>query len=222
MEDKNRIAISLPVFLLIIAIIVILIIAICYGIFSSKKNENNNEITNSQENTNTTSDINDSNINNSNNLNTSKASTMSEEEAKKILLEKYELAINLYGLSEDYFNWANEPTFINDEYSLELTNYDEVLNNNFSSNMFNDFEKNAICLEIINGTAYIAQGGGGFSSFAGVEEFKDIKITEDKISSIVKTKHNDINDNFYGYEEDPFVLVKKGNNWLIDKYVYSN
>lgn len=217
MDNQNRIAISLPVFLLIIAIIVIIIIEICYGIFSSNKNENNNEITNSQENTNTTSDI-----NNSNNLNTSKASTMSEEEAKKILLEKCELAINLYELSKDYFNWANEPTVINDEYYLELTNYDEVLNNNFSSTMFNDFEKNATCLKIIDGTAYIAQGGGGFSSFAGVEEFKDIKITEDKISSIVKTKHNDINDNFYGYEEDPFVLVKKGNNWLIDKYVYSN
>lgn len=217
MDNQNRIAISLPVFLLIIAIIVIIIIEICYGIFSSKKNENNNEITNSQENTNTTSDI-----NNSNNLNTSKASTMSEEEAKKILLEKYELAINLYELSKDYFNWANEPTVINDEYYLELTNYDEVLNNNFSSTMFNDFEKNAICLEIINGTAYIAQGGGGFSSFAGVEEFNDIKITEDEISSIVKTKHNDINDNFYGYEDNPFILVKKGNNWLIDKYVYSN
>lgn len=217
MDNQNRIAISLPVFLLIIAIIVIIIIEICYGIFSSKKNENNNEITNSQENTNTTSDI-----NNSNNLNTSKASTMSEEEAKKILLEKYELAINLYELSKDYFNWANEPTVINDEYYLELTNYDEVLNNNFSSTMFNDFEKNATCLKIIDGTAYIAQGGGGFSSFAGVEEFKDIKITEDKISSIVKTKHNDINDNFYGYEENPFILVKKGNNWLIDKYVYSN
>lgn len=186
MDDKNRITISLPVFLLIIVIIVVIIIAICYEIFSSKKNENNNEITNSQENANTTFDI-----NNSNNLNTSKASTMSEEEAKKILLEKYKLAIQLYGLSEDYFNWANEGTFINDEYYLELT-------------------------------AYIAQGGGGFSSFTGVEEFKDIKITEDKISSIVKTKHNDINDNFYGYEEDPFVLVKKGNNWLIDKYVYSN
>lgn len=153
---------------------------------------------------------------------------ITEAEAKKLIDTKWELAMQLYTLSDTYFDWGqnfSEMKFTKDEKGYEygyyqLHNYYEVLEKYFSPNMFSDFEKNAVCLEKINNIPCIVEGDGGFYSYDGIEEIFNVQITLEKITAIIKTRHVDGEGNFLEYRESPFTLVKSGDNWLINEYTY--
>ena len=115
---------------------------------------------------------------------------MSEMEAVELLKQKYATALELYDMSEEYFDKEKVyETIDGKEYECyKITNYDTVLKNNFSEKMFNDFENKAVCLEIRNEIPYMVDGGMGFTTYAGVEEFKDITIANDKITATVIVK----------------------------------
>lgn len=155
---------------------------------------------------------------------------LTENEAKELIKEKWNLAIELYGLSNKYFNWGGGKSELEIKegengdkfYCYPITNYNEVLEKYFSTNMYSDFEDNAICLEIIDNVPYILEGGGGFSSYDGIEEILNIQINSEKITSLIKTRHIDEDGNFLEYRETPLTLVKKGDNWLIDEWKYIN
>lgn len=145
--------------------------------------------------------------------------TFGESEAKALLNEKYNLAINLYAVSPDYFEISNEPfeRGLND-YIYLIKNYDNIVDSNFSDNMKSDFENNAACLIVFQDKHWIEEGDKGFSTYDGIEEFKNIEITDNKITSIVKTKHIDGEGIFQGYNESIFTIIKNGDNWLIDNF----
>lgn len=150
---------------------------------------------------------------------------LAEDETKKLIEEKWNLALKLYNLSDEYFNWESEnaENKIEDGYIYScypITNYNEVLEKYFTSNMYNDFENNATCLKIFDNVPYIVEGGGGFSSYDGIEEILNIQKTPEKITAIVKTRHLDIDGNTLEYRENPFTLIRKEDNWLIDEYSY--
>lgn len=162
-----------------------------------------------------------------NELNISKE-ILTENEAKELMQEKWDLACELYNLSDKYFDWGEEKSELEtkkgeDGYTFEcykITNYHEVLEKYFTSNMYSYFENNAICLKIIDDIPYIVEGGGGFSSYDGIEEILNIQITSEKITGIIKTRLSDVNGDFLEYKENPFTLVKSGDNWLIDEWRY--
>lgn len=146
----------------------------------------------------------------------------SKTEAIDLLGKKYEEAIKLYDISSEYFDIDEEYETIDGVQYYKIKNYETVLRDNFSEEVFKDFEEKATCLVIIDKKPYLAEGGRGFSTYAGVEEFKDITITNNKITAIVKTKHNDMDGNFFEYKESTFSIIKNGDNWIINEFNFND
>lgn len=161
-------------------------------------------------------------VKNSNCFDKKTSDILSKDQAIVLLQQKYDIAGALYCLSQVHFmvdddeiSWEENGDI---EYGMEIMNYDEVVKTYFTDNMIADFEENAIFLKLKDSKAYVLIGGWGFSTYERVDEFKDINITENKITSIVKTRHIDDEGNFIGYLESPFNLVKNEDNWLIDEF----
>lgn len=191
----------------LIIILLIILIIVLYYLFNSYMNKDNLE----------------SNLN-------IEEEILTEDEAEKLLEEKWDLANELYDLSDKYFDWGEGKSELETKESkggytfdcYKITNYHEVLEEYFTSNMYSYFENNAICLKIIDSIPYIVEGGGGFSSYDGIEEILNVQISSEKITGVIKTRHIDGNGDFLEYKETPFILVKSGDNWLIDEWRYTN
>ena len=126
-------------------------------------------------------------------------------------------------MSPDYFEISNEPFERGqNDYIYLVKNYDNIVDNNFSNSLKSNFEKNAICLVVFQDKHWLEEGGGGFSTYNGIEELSNIEITNNKISCIVKTKHIDGEGKPLEYEESSFSIIKNGNDWLIDDFTLPN
>ena len=155
---------------------------------------------------------------------------LTEEEAKKLIKEKYELAIDLF-LDVGKFECISD---INDSRVIEekvegqnytwhyypITNYDEIVNEYLSDNIKSYFEEKNSRIITKNEKKYTTDGGVGFISYDEINEIKNLNITSEKITCTVKIKCVDIDDKFKEYRESDFSIIKEGDTWLIEKFDY--
>ena len=213
---KKSLKISLKTLFKIFFIILLFIISIVLIIPNTTNNENlvsnnistnSNNLTNTYESSNTTFQVN---------------SNDPLSETKLLLLEKFELAIDLYFLDSNYFNFSpydSEKVIIeNNVYYFQITNYDTILTQNISPNLFEDFKENAVCLVFLNDEPYIVEGGFGYKSYLGVSDISNINITNEKISCTITTMHEDPMTNIAFYKDQTFSIIKSSDSWLINEF----
>ena len=140
---------------------------------------------------------------------------MTVEEAEEILKEKFEILEGLYLRPDVYFNTVSEWI---EEYGYMITNYDEVINQNFTSEMKEYYEQNhPAILNYANDQVYI-MNGGGFVEYNGLDGFYDIIINDAEIIANVVTNQMDIDGNEMPDVSTNIRLVKNGESWLIDSF----
>lgn len=213
---KKSLKISLKTLFKIFFIILLFIISIVLIIPNTTNNKNlvsnnistnSNNLTNTYESSNTTFQVN---------------SNDPLSETKLLLLEKFELAIDLYFLDSNYFNFSpydSEKVIIeNNVYYFQITNYDTILTQNISPNLFEDFKENAVCLVFLNDEPYIVEGGFGYKSYLGVSDISNINITNEKISCTITTMHEDPMTNIAFYKDQTFSIIKSSDSWLINEF----
>ena len=156
-----------------------------------------------------------------------KENTLTEEDAKKLIKDKYELSVKLFTgiemfevLNEDDPNTIKENEGDMAIYLYPITNYDEIIDKYLSKDIIEYFEEKNTLIVIKNDKKYTTDGGSGFVSYDGIEEITDINITAEKISATIKIKCNDLDGEFVEYRESEFSIVKDGENWLIEKFEY--
>lgn len=142
---------------------------------------------------------------------------MSEESAKKILNEKFELCMDLIYPSEDYFKWSEEMVLVNEDYCYEILNYETICNKYFTPNAKTYFDEHAICVIFNEDKAYITEGGKGFSGFGGIE-FENIYITENSIVADAIQTRVDLEGDFEEKIKSTFSVVKVDDTWKIDEF----
>lgn len=199
--------------LITISIILILIVS-WIALYNMKKNTNDN--LNRSENVSKNSIIETEEKLKQNKL-------ITQEEAKKLIEEKFNLATELINLNKE-FEILSEPTeFIEENeiktYYYEISNYDEVCEKYFTNNAKKYFDKNANCLVWIENKPYIAEGGASPNFNAGIE-IKNIKIQEDMIQSTIEMKlfNTDANEDL-GKVESTFKLKKENQIWKIEEFL---
>lgn len=156
-----------------------------------------------------------------------KENTLTEEDAKKLIKDKYELSVKLFTgiemfevLNEDDPNTIKENEGDMAIYLYPITNYDEIIDKYLSKDIIEYFEEKNTLIVIKNDKKYTTDGGSGFVSYDGIEEITDINITAEKISATIKIKCNNLDGEFVEYRESEFSIVKDGENWLIEKFEY--
>ena len=137
--------------------------------------------------------------------------TLSENEILKVLKEKFEVAEKIY-LSPDIF--------FNVKAGEEIKDFDNTILKYGTENILKEIKKNLpMCVKLDNGKYYFIEGGGA-REYAGFGSFENIKATDSTITATLKTKQTKYNGTDWVSANDKsseFVLVKKGNEWLIDK-----
>ena len=230
MGEKKATNISLSTFLLIIAIIIIIVMGgAIYKLYNDKKAETKraeelqtktNELTtqvNSQK-----EDISElqgkidkvsetvrSNISNTNN--SSKETTLSESEALTILKSKFDIIEKIYLSPDKYFKVTAGD---------EIKDFDTTILKYGTDNWLKEVKNNLpMCVRLENGKYYFLEGGGA-REYVGFDKFENIKVTNSTITATLKTKQSTFNGNDWVSANDKsseFILVKNGNEWLIDK-----
>ena len=155
---------------------------------------------------------------------------LTEEDAKKLIKEKYELAIDLFLGSEKFeiISDTNDSRVVKEKvegqnyesYYYPITNYDEIVNKYLSSNIKSYFEEKNSMIITKDEKKYTTDGGVGFISYDEINEIKNLNITNEKITCTVKIKCVDIDDKFKEYRESDFSIIKDGDTWLIEKFDY--
>lgn len=143
---------------------------------------------------------------------------MTQDEALKILKGKYNLARGIY-LGTNIFEYKNSGEYIEiaGKKAYKITNYNQVMNDNFTENRKVEFEGDPNSpVAIIDGVPYKREVEEVENTYQDVE-FKDVKIEEDKITAIAVSKHSKLDDEVT-YLENEFVIVKVEGLWLVDKY----
>ena len=143
---------------------------------------------------------------------------ISEELARTILKEKFELCMDLMYPSERHYTWAEEDVMIGDYFCLEIEDYEEVSNKYFTEEAKKYYDEKAICVIHHNGKSYITEGGGGFSGYGGIE-FENIKISENEIEADAIQTRLDVDEKIVGTVKSQFKLKKINGDWKIDKFV---
>lgn len=227
MKEKNFKKISLSTILLIIAIIVIIVM----GLFIYKLNKDkSNEIQKSTELqaqvnslSNTVSDLNgklsnmSGTINSNANSENNKEKTLSEDEALTILKSEFDIIEKIYSSPNTFFNVSSGD---------EIKDFEKTILKYGTENLLKEIKNNLpMCILLKDGKYYFYEGGGA-REYNGLDKFENINITNSTISSNLKTKQmgpnpNNPNDAGAWIEKDSksceCVLVKKDNQWLIDK-----
>ncbi len=157
------------------------------------------------------------NTNDNKNSSEQKEDTLNEEEALKEIEEKYMIAINTYNI-KDKFTLATEKTKIDDKEYYEITDYEDVMNNVFTSDgqiEFEDYHKEYIhkkddkvyvSIEIIDNEI-------SYSDNYKETTFEKKTIESDKITYKAISSYEGMDD-----DEEDFILVKKDDNWLVDEF----
>ena len=95
---------------------------------------------------------------------------------------------------------------------------EEVSNKYFTEEAKKYYDEKAICVIHHNGKSYIAEGGGGFSGYGGIE-FENIKISENEIEADAIQTRLDVDEKIVGTVKSQFKLKKINGDWKIDKFV---
>ena len=141
---------------------------------------------------------------------------MNENEATQILRDKFLELVNLYTEPDKYFTKGNEK--YNDAYNV--SNYEQVLNNTFLNDGKKEFENNlpAILFKK-DGKIYMRNGVGGAYTYDEWDSFKNIVISNNKITSTVVTWNSVTpGSQDHEYRESKFSVIKNGDKWLIDEF----
>ena len=143
---------------------------------------------------------------------------VSEDLAKTILMEKFNVCMDLMYPMEPYYRWAEDFVMIDEYYCYEIENYEEVSNKYFTENAKEYYDEYAICVIHHDGKSYITEGGGGFSGYGGIE-FENIKISDDTIEAdAIQTRLN-MDGMTIGYVKSNFKLKNVDGKWKIDEFV---
>ena len=143
---------------------------------------------------------------------------ISEELARTIIKEKFKLCIALMYPSERYYTISDEYVIIDDCFCYEIEDYEEISNKYFTEEAKKYYDEKAICVVHHNGKSYIAEGGGGFSGYGGIE-FENIKISDDTIEADAIQTRLDMDGMTIGYVKSNFKLKNVDGKWKIDEFV---
>ena len=143
---------------------------------------------------------------------------VSEDLAKTILMEKFNVCMDLMYPMEPYYTWAEENVMIDDHFCSEIVDYEEVSNIYFTENAKEYYDEYAICVIHHDGKSYITEGGGGFSGYGGIE-FENIKISDDTIEADAIQTRLDMDGMTIGYVKSNFKLKNVDGKWKIDEFV---
>lgn len=156
----------------------------------------------------------DSSVNKTNSE--TKEDTLSEDEALLQIEEKYILALNLYKIKDKFVLSSEKTTIDTDEY-YEITDYDQVMNEVFNDKgkkQFEDYYKDYIKknenkiyvkVEVIDTEI-------NYDDSYKETTFEKESIEKDKITYNAKAVYDEDED------EKEFVIVKKNDKWLVDKF----
>lgn len=222
-EKRSKVNIVLAV-LFVLAIITICVMAIYINKLSSEKEkisakaDSLNANVNNLENT--VSDLQEKIDNVSNAINTDKtqeksednSSKLSDEEATKLLKEKFENVEKIYLEPNKIFNTKS---------NNEISNFEETLQKYGTENFVTKVKSNLpMVIEMKNNKYYITNGGGS-REYNGLDGFENVKVSDNSITATLKTKQTgpDASGNWIDKEDkkSEIKLVKNGNTWLIDE-----
>ena len=146
-----------------------------------------------------------------------KEEVMSEEKALNLVEEKYILALKTYKLQNVYE--LSEKTTINDEEYYQATDYDEVMKKIFTDKGKEEFENyHAGTLIKKEDKVYIKataiDNELNYDDNYQQTTFTKEEIKNDEITYIAKAIYQDNED------EQNFVLKKKNNEWLVEKFYF--
>ena len=156
-------------------------------------------------------------INSNTNSENNKETTLSEDEALTILKSEFDIIEKIYSSPNTFFNVSSGD---------EIKDFEKTILKYGTDNLLKEIKNNLpMCILLKDGKYYFYEGGGA-REYNGLDKFENINITNSTISSNLKTKQmgpnpNNPNDAGAWIEKDSksceFVLVKKDNQWLIDK-----
>ncbi len=222
-EKKSKVNIILVV-LFILAIMIICVMAIYINKLSKEKEkisakaDNLNVEVNDLENT--VNDLQEKIESVSNVISTNKTqetsennlSKLSNEEATKILMEKFGNIEKIYLEPNKIFEVKS---------NNEISNFEETLLKYGTENFVIEVKNNLpTVIEMKNNKYYITNGGGS-REYNGLDGFENVKVFDNSIVATLKTKQTgpDASGNWKDKEckESEIKLVKSGNTWLIDE-----
>lgn len=228
MEEKKSIKISFSTFLIILT--TILLIAIFYLYIVQKNNgkllEQENlkmkkEISSLEKQVNDYRDKVNQSLdvvtgNNNGKLNSSKdtneSSLLTQEEAKKIIKDKFDKIDDMYFKPEKVFQITNKADS-KGRYFIE--DFERTISKYFTSTAKENFK--AYCIIEEDGKYYLVNGGG-FVSYNGLKSIENIQISEKELTSVITTKHQDPDGNTIDDISTEIKLIKNGNDWLISNF----
>ena len=227
MEEKNTTKISLSTYLLVIDIFAIAVMgALIYRLNNDKNaeikksaslqaqvNSLNGTVSDLQEKITSISETINSNKSNDNSSkdNNSITTTLSKNEALTILKSKFDVIEKIYLSPDKFFNvTAGE----------EIKDFDKAILKYGTDNLLKEVKNNLpMCVRLENGKYYFLEGGGA-REYVEFDKFENVKVTNSTITATLKTKQSTFDGNDWVSANDKsseFVLVKNGNEWLIDK-----
>ncbi|MEG2311216.1 MAG: hypothetical protein RSB72_00750 [Bacilli bacterium] len=143
-----------------------------------------------------------------------KKEIISDENALKKVQEKYILAIDLYKL-KDKFTKKDEKIKIDNQDYYELSDYDKIVDELFSPNGKKEFEAYHKDIIVKKDEKVYLKSDSIIDMDKTYKEttFTKKTITKDNITYQAKSFYDGLE-----AKEYDFVLVKKDDNWLIDKF----
>ena len=200
----------------IIYLIFIIFMALSLGILTGcvQKEENEQNTESSGNNTNiVVTDENEV----SNEVEEKDIEKLSQIEAKKLVKEKYELAIECYGFGlydYDSSEYVAIPEMGNTNFIIK--NFDEVTSV-FTEKGKQDLLQNQGLIFEYQGEYYLALGG--IAEYFSDYELIDVDVEEEKIKGTFKVDVSVGEEIIVNDKEIPFVIVLEDGKWLIDEYI---
>ena len=142
---------------------------------------------------------------------------LSQIEAKKIVKEKFELAIECYGFGlydYDSSEYVAIPEMGNTNFIIK--NFDEVTSA-FTEKGKQDLLQNQGLIFEYQGEYYL--GLGGIAEYFSDYELIDVDVEEEKIQGTFKVDVSVGEEVIVNDKEIPFVIVLEDGKWLIDEYI---
>ncbi len=226
MRERNKIKIILLTIFLILAVIVIIGMAfLMYKVYNENRVANNHILELEA----TVNDLkeemnNNSNTINLNNTETNESDVLSEIEAERILEEKFKIAEEMWLDPLKYFDKSSNLTNVKGGQFSEIINFEETVKKYGTDNFLKEVKNNLPNLFFEdNNRIYAYEGVGGFVKYDGLDKFESIEINDTTIKAILKTKQKTLDGSSVipipaGDKSSIFVLVKSGDNWLIDQF----
>lgn len=152
---------------------------------------------------------------------------MNKEDAISLIIEKVSSVIDLYEKKESVFNTVDESE--ENKYLL-VNNYEDVIKNVYTEKGINEFESikfgNDLFVKKEEDKIYLLKKIPESNSFLNSTISVEIKsIALKSIDAVVSLSSNSLDDTgtltYYVYEKN-IKLIKLGDKWLINTFIYNN